>query len=148
MSLYDSVRDLPLLIEGYALGGLELQVSSGFLRKSTVIRLEGSGEEGVGVQIVRRSLEEPIRQIAANAGAEGSVVVERVKTLEPGMGFNALTGAYENMIKAGIIDPTKVTRSALQNAASIAAMLLTTETLITDKPKKEERTPQAPPMDY
>ena len=107
-----------------------------------------TGEEGVGVQIVRRSLEEPIRQIAANAGAEGSVVVERVKTLEPGMGFNALTGAYENMIKAGIIDPTKVTRSALQNAASIAAMLLTTETLITDKPKKEERTPQAPPMDY
>ena len=107
-----------------------------------------TGEEGVGVQIVRRSLEEPIRQIATNAGAEGSVVVERVKTLEPGMGFNALTGVYENMIKAGIIDPTKVTRSALQNAASIAAMLLTTETLITDKPKKEERTPQAPPMDY
>ena len=102
----------------------------------------------MGVQIVKRSLEDPLRQIATNAGAEGSVVVEKVKTLEPGHGYNAETGAYENMFKAGVIDPTKVTRSALQNAASIASMLLTTETLVTDKPKKEDKTPQAPPMDY
>ena len=113
--------------------------------------LEGqklTGEEAVGLQIVRRALEEPLRQIATNAGAEGSVVVEKVKTLEPGHGYNAESGHYENMFKAGVIDPTKVTRSALQNAASIASMLLTTETLVTDKPRKDEKTPSAPPMDY
>ncbi|MGE5528660.1 MAG: chaperonin GroEL [Patescibacteria group bacterium] len=111
--------------------------------------LKLEGEEAVGVQIVRRALEEPLRQIATNAGEEGSVVVEKVKTLKEGLGYNAQTGVYENMIKAGIADPTKVTRSALQNAASIAAMLLTTETLVTDKPKKEEKAaPATPPMDY
>jgi chaperonin GroEL len=95
-------------------------------------------DEKVGVDIVRRALEEPLRQIASNAGVEGSVVVEKVKTVDPGVGFNALTGEYVNMIEAGIVDPAKVTRSALQNAASISAMILTTETLVADKPEEEK----------
>ncbi len=106
-------------------------------------------DEKVGVDIVRRALEEPLRQIANNAGAEGSVVVEKVKALPDGMGFNALTGEYVNMIEAGIVDPAKVTRSALQNAASIAAMILTTETLVAEKPEKEKDTGMGggmPPM--
>jgi chaperonin GroEL len=89
-------------------------------------------DEATGVDIVRRSLSAPMRLIANNAGYEGSVVVEKIKELEPGMGFNAMTGEYVNMIKAGIVDPAKVTRSALQNAASAAAMLLTTEALVAD----------------
>jgi chaperonin GroEL len=93
-------------------------------------------DENTGISIIRKSLEEPLKQIAFNAGAEGSVVVEKVKSFEPGVGYNALTDKYEDMIKAGIVDPAKVTRSALQNAASIAAMLLTTECLIVDKPEK------------
>jgi chaperonin GroEL len=95
-------------------------------------------DEKVGVDIVRRALEEPLRQIASNAGVEGSVVVEKVKTVDPGVGFNALTGEYVNMIEAGIVDPAKVTRSALQNAASISAMILTTETLVAEKPEKNK----------
>src|SRR5947209_10565886 len=115
-------------------------------------RLALSGDEATGANILRRALEEPLRQIAFNAGAEGSVVVAAVKGFEPGKGFNALTGAYEDMFAAGIIDPVKVTRSGLQNAASIAGMLLTTETLITDLPEPE-RAPAMPPggmggMDY
>lgn len=105
-----------------------------------------SMDEKVGVDIIRRALEEPLRQIANNAGAEGSVVVEKVKELPAGMGFNALTGEYVNMIEAGIIDPAKVTRSALQNAASIAAMILTTETLVAEKPEKEKESREMPPM--
>jgi len=95
-------------------------------------------DEKVGVDIVRRALEEPLRQIAGNAGVEGSVVVEKVKTVDPGVGFNALTGEYVNMIESGIVDPAKVTRSALQNAASISAMILTTETLVADKPEEDK----------
>ncbi|SFR17645.1 chaperonin GroEL [Desulfoscipio geothermicus] len=95
-------------------------------------------DEKVGVDIVRRALEEPLRQIAGNAGVEGSVVVEKVKTVDPGVGFNALTGEYVNMIESGIVDPAKVTRSALQNAASISAMILTTETLVAEKPEKNK----------
>jgi len=98
-------------------------------------------DEKTGVDIIRRALEEPVRQIANNAGAEGSVVVEKVKTSESGIGFNALTGDYVNMIDAGIVDPAKVTRTALQNAASIAAMILTTETLVAEKPEKEKEMP-------
>lgn len=98
------------------------------------IQLEGDAK--TGVDIVKRALEEPLRQIANNAGLEGSVVVEKVKVTEKGMGFNALTEKYVNMIAEGIVDPAKVTRSALQNAASIAAMILTTETLISDKPEE------------
>ena len=94
--------------------------------------LKLEGDEGTGVDIVRRSLTAPMRLIANNAGYEGSVVVEKIKELDPGMGFDAMKGEYVNMIKAGIVDPAKVTRSAIQNAASAAAMLLTTEALVAD----------------
>ena len=100
------------------------------------------GDAKVGVEIVKRAIEEPVRQIANNAGQEGSVVAEAVKKSDKGIGFNALTNEYVDMIKAGIVDPAKVVRSALQNAASIAAMILTTETLVADKP---EPTPPPPP---
>jgi chaperonin GroEL len=106
-------------------------------------------DEQYGVAIVRRALEEPLRQIAQNAGWEGSVVVEKVKTLPKGHGFNALTEQFEDLVKAGVVDPTKVTRSALQNAASIAGMLLTTETLVVEKPeKKPAPAPGGGGMDY
>ncbi|MFO7814715.1 MAG: chaperonin GroEL [Halanaerobiales bacterium] len=95
-------------------------------------------DEATGVDIVRRSLSAPMRLIANNAGYEGSVVVEKIKELEPGMGFDAMKGEYVNMIKAGIVDPAKVTRSALQNAASAAAMLLTTEALVADTSEDED----------
>jgi chaperonin GroEL len=97
-----------------------------------------SGDEATGAQIVRRALEEPIKQIAYNAGLEGGVVVEKVRALPAGSGLNAGTGEYEDLFKAGVIDPTKVTRSALQNAASIAALFLTTEAVVADKPEKEK----------
>jgi chaperonin GroEL len=107
------------------------------------IKLEDS-EEQVGVEIVRRSLEEPIRMIVANAGAEGSLVVEKVRaSKDDAFGYNALTDEYENLVQAGVIDPTKVTRTALQNAASIASLLLTTEALIVEK-KEEKSAPAAP----
>jgi chaperonin GroEL len=93
-------------------------------------------DEDTGIKIVRKALEEPLRQIANNAGMEGSVVVEKVKEQKKGIGYNAITGNYENMIAQGIVDPAKVTRSALQNAASIAALLLTTECLVADKPEE------------
>lgn len=99
-------------------------------------------EEALAIGIMRRALEEPLRQIAHNAGVDGSVIAEEVKKRDGAMGYNALSGQYEDMIKAGIIDPAKVTRSALQNATSIAGMFLTTETIITDIPKKDE--PAAP----
>lgn len=101
-------------------------------------------EEAVAVNILRRALEEPLRQIAENAGVDGAVVAEEVKKKVGNVGYNAATGVYEDMIKAGIVDPTKVTRSALQNAASIAGMFLTTEAVVTDLPKKDE--PAMPPM--
>jgi chaperonin GroEL len=100
--------------------------------------LKVQGEEEVGVRILRRAMEEPLRQISANAGKDGAVVVEEVKKQTGSMGYNAETDTYEDMIKSGIIDPAKVTRSALQNATSVAALFLTTECVITEKPKKEE----------
>lgn len=109
-------------------------------------KLEVEGDEKVGVNIVKRAIEEPVRQIAQNAGLEGSVVVENVKKAGTGIGFNALKNEYVDMLKAGIVDPAKVTRSALQNAASIASMVLTTETLVADKPEKEAAAPAAPGM--
>ncbi|MDN5325657.1 MAG: chaperonin GroEL [Moorella sp. (in: firmicutes)] len=115
-----------------------------------VEKIQAEGDEAVGVRIVRRALEEPLRQIAANAGLEGSVIVERVRSEQPGIGFDAVKEEYVDMIKAGIVDPAKVTRSALQNAASIASMLLTTEAIIAEIPK-EEKAPAMPPgggMDY
>jgi len=114
-------------------------------------RLQLTGDEKTGIDILRRALEEPLRQISFNAGAEGSVVVAAVKGFEPGKGYNALTGEYQDMFQAGVIDPVKVTRSALQSAASIAGMLLTTETIITDLPEKNSAAPSMPPgggMDY
>ena len=95
------------------------------------------GDQKTGAKILARALEEPVRQIAANAGQEGSVIVEHVKNSDKGVGFNALTGDYVNMLQAGIVDPTKVTRSAVQNAASISAMFLTTEAAVVDLPSKE-----------
>jgi len=108
-------------------------------------KMELEGEEQNGVKLVMRAVEEPIRQIANNAGAEGSVVVEKVKESKGGNGFNAETGVYEDLMKAGIIDPTKVTRFALQNAASVAALLLTTEAMVAEKPKEKDDMPPMPP---
>ena len=108
-------------------------------------KLNVEGDVKVGVEIVRRAVEAPVRQIAENAGLEGSVVVDSVKKAGDGVGFNALENTYVDMIGAGIVDPAKVTRSALQNAASIAAMVLTTETLVTDKPEPETPAPAGAP---
>jgi chaperonin GroEL len=99
-------------------------------------KVDLEGDELTGAAIVRRALEEPLKQIAHNAGLEGGVIVEKVRALDPGHGLNAATGEYQDMIKAGVVDPTKVTRSALQNAASIAALFLTTEAVVADKPEK------------
>jgi chaperonin GroEL len=101
-------------------------------------------DEQIGVEIVKRALQEPLRMLASNAGVEGSVVVQRVLEQTGSMGYNVATGEYEDMLKAGILDPTKVTRTALQNAASIAALLLTTEALVTEIPEKE-KAPAGPP---
>ena len=109
-------------------------------------KLEAEGDVKTGINIVRRAIEEPVRQIANNAGLEGSVVVAEVKKAGVGIGYDAANDKYVNMIEAGIVDPAKVTRSALQNAASIAAMVLTTETLVADKPAPEGAAPAAPAM--
>ena len=107
-------------------------------------RIKATGDEKTGVEIVKRAIEEPVRQIAYNAGLEGAVIVDTIKRSRKGFGFNALTEEYVDMIEAGIVDPTKVTRSALQNAASIAAMILTTESIVADKPAKEAAAPAMP----
>ncbi len=104
--------------------------------------IEGAtGDVKTGMMIVLKALEEPVKQIAANAGLEGSVIVEKVKSSATGIGFNALTEEYVNMVEAGIVDPTKVARSALQNAASVASMILTTESVVADKPAPEQAMP-------
>ena len=108
-------------------------------------KIKTEGDVKVGIEIVKRAVEAPVRQIAENAGLEGSVVVDSVKKAGDGVGFNALENSYVDMIGAGIVDPAKVTRSALQNAASIAAMVLTTETLVTDKPEPEAPMPAGAP---
>ena len=102
------------------------------------------GEEQLGANLIKRALEEPMRQIANNAGFEGSVVVQHVMEGEGSFGFNAETGTYEDLMKSGIVDPTKVTRFALQNAASVAGLLMTTEAMVAEKPKKEK--PSSPAM--
>ncbi|MHB1927512.1 MAG: chaperonin GroEL [Leptospirillum sp.] len=115
------------------------------LRSSAVLdSLKVEGDQKIGVNIIRRALEEPLRQIAQNAGLEGSVVVQKVKSEKGTMGFDAATETYVDMIQAGIIDPTKVTRSALQNAASVASLMLTTEVMIADIPEKEPKAPAMP----
>lgn len=108
--------------------------------------LEATGDVQTGINLVKRAVEEPLRQIAYNAGLEGSVVVEKVKNTEADVGFNALTEEYIDMVKAGIVDPAKVTRSALQNAASIASLVLTTETIVADKVEENAAAPAMPPM--
>ena len=96
------------------------------------------GDEAVGAEIVRRALEFPTRQLANNAGQEGALIVPEVKKRSGNEGFNVATGKYEDLVKAGVVDPTKVTRTALQNAASISALMLTTEALVTEMPEKEK----------
>jgi chaperonin GroEL len=105
--------------------------------------LKVEGDQKVGVEIVRKAIESPVRWIAANAGEEGSIVVQRVKEAKDEEGFNAATGKYENLVQAGVIDPTKVVRTALQNAASIASLLLTTEALVSEIPEEKKEAPAA-----
>ncbi len=124
--------------EGISAGG-----SVALLRTAKAIdALQLEGDEAVGAQIVRRAIEAPLRQLCANAGEEGALVVKEVLSFKGNMGYNVATGKFEDLLKAGVVDPTKVTRSALQNAASVAGLLLTTECMITDKP--EEKQPAAP----
>jgi chaperonin GroEL len=109
-------------------------------------KLKLDGDQQIGVTIVKKSLEEPLKMIAANAGMEGSIVVEKVKEKKGAFGFNARTDEYEDMISAGVIDPTKVTRFALQNAASVASLMLTTQCMIADKPEEKGAGGGMPPM--
>ena len=137
----DAVRNAKAAVEeGVVAGGGVALLQAG---QTAFDKLDLSGDEATGAAIVRRAVEEPLKQIAVNAGLEGGVVVEKVKTLSAGHGLNADDGKYVNMFKAGIIDPAKVTRSALQNAASIAGLFLTTEAVIAEKPEKE-KLPAAP----
>ena len=108
--------------------------------------VEATGDEATGVNIVKDALEAPVRQIAENAGVEGSVIVNQLKSEKPGIGYNAADGKFEDMVKAGIVDPTKVTRSALQNAASVSALLLTTEAVVADKPDDSKNNAPAAPQ--
>jgi chaperonin GroEL len=107
-------------------------------------KVDLEGDEATGTRIVFKALEEPIKQIAENAGLEGGVVIEKVRGLGNGQGLNADSGEYGDMLKAGIVDATKVTRSALQNAASIAALFLTTEAVVAEKPEKPAPAPAMP----
>jgi chaperonin GroEL len=132
----DAVRNAKAAVEeGIVAGGGVSLMQAGSLAFE---KLELTGDEATGANIVRVALEAPLKQIAMNAGLEGGVVAEKVRGLPAGHGLNAATGEYEDLIKAGIIDPAKVTRSALQNAASIAALFLTTEAVVADKPEKEK----------
>ncbi|MEV0593028.1 chaperonin GroEL [Nonomuraea cavernae] len=138
----DAVRNAKAAVEeGIVPGGGVALLQAG---AKAFDKLELSGDEATGAAIVRKALEEPLKQIAINAGLEGGVVVEKVRHLTPGEGLNAATGEYVNMFEAGIIDPAKVTRSALQNAASIAALFLTTEAVIAEKPEKNPAAPAMP----
>jgi len=130
----DAVRNAKAAVEEgiVAGGGVALIQAS----KNAFAGLQLSGDEATGANIVRVACEAPLKQIAVNAGLEGGVVAEKVRHLDKAQGLNAATGEYEDLVKAGIIDPVKVTRSALQNAASIAALFLTTEAVIADKPEK------------
>ena len=138
----DAVRNAKAAVEEgiVAGGGVALLQAS----KKAFDKLKLSGDEATGAKIVEFAVEAPLKQIAINAGLEGGVIVEKVRHLDPGMGLDASTGEYVDMIKNGIIDPAKVTRSALQNAASIAALFLTTEAVIADKPEPKPAMPAAP----
>ena len=129
----DAVRNAKAAVEeGIVAGGGVALLQAG---KIAFAKLSLTGDEATGAKIVELAIEAPLKQIAMNAGLEGGVIVEKVRHLDAGFGLNAATGEYVDMIKAGIIDPAKVTRSALANAASIAALFLTTEAVITDKPE-------------
>jgi chaperonin GroEL len=138
----DAVRNAKAAVEEGIVsgGGVALLQAS----KKAFEKLKLTGDEATGAKIVELAVEAPLKQIAMNAGLEGGVVVEKVRNLAAGHGLNAATGEYVDMIKAGIIDPAKVTRSALQNAASIAALFLTTEAVIADKPEPKSAAPAAP----
>jgi chaperonin GroEL len=138
----DAVRNAKAAVEeGIVSGGGVALVQAG---KTAFDKLDLSGDEATGANIVKLALDAPLRQIAVNAGLEGGVVVERVRNLSAGHGLDASTGEYVDMLSAGIIDPAKVTRSALQNAASIAALFLTTEVVVADKPEREKAPAGAP----
>ncbi|MFI5840431.1 chaperonin GroEL [Catenuloplanes sp. NPDC051500] len=138
----DAVRNAKAAVEeGIVPGGGVALVQAG---KTAFDKLDLVGDEATGANIVKVALDAPLRQIAVNAGLEGGVVVEKVRNLEAGFGLNAATGEYVDLLKAGIIDPAKVTRSALQNAASIAALFLTTEAVVADKPEKNPAPAGAP----
>ncbi|HCT78485.1 MAG TPA: chaperonin GroEL [Micromonosporaceae bacterium] len=138
----DAVRNAKAAVEeGIVAGGGVALVQAG---KTAFDKLDLSGDEATGANIVKVALDAPLRQIAVNAGLEGGVVSEKVRNLELGWGLNAATGEYVDMLKAGIIDPAKVTRSALQNAASIAGLFLTTEAVVADKPEKASAAPAGP----
>jgi chaperonin GroEL len=124
--------------EGIVAGGGTAYINA--IPKVAELLKDAHGDEKTGIQIIVKALEEPVRQIAANAGLEGSVIVDKIKNSAVGVGFDVLKEEYTDMISSGIVDPTKVTRSALQNAASVASMVLTTESVVADKPEKE------PPM--
>lgn len=127
--------------EGISAGG-----GVALLRTASAIdKLELEGDEEIGAQIVRRAIESPLRQLCANAGEEGALVVKEVLKSKGNMGYNVATGKFEDLFKAGVVDPTKVTRSALQNAASVASLLLTTECMIADKPEEKPATPMGDP---
>ena len=138
----DAVRNAKAAVEeGIVAGGGVALLQAG---AKAFDKLDLSGDEATGANIVRMALEAPLKQIAVNAGLEGGVVVEKVRNLPPGEGLNAATGEYVDLFETGIIDPAKVTRSALQNAASIAALFLTTEAVIADKPEKAGAAPAMP----
>jgi chaperonin GroEL len=135
----DAVRNAKAAVEeGIVAGGGVALIQAA---KVAFAKLKLEGDEATGAKIVEASVDAPLKQIAVNAGLEGGVVVEKVRNLETGFGLNAATGEYVDMIKAGIIDPAKVTRSALQNASSIAALFITTEAVIADKPEKAAAAP-------
>ena len=128
--------------EGFVPGGGTALVN--VIPDIEAVEKDVSGDEATGVKIVKNALEAPVRQIAENAGVEGSVIVNQLKNEKPGVGYNAADGKFEDMIDAGIVDPTKVTRSALQNATSVSALLLTTEAVVADKPEPKDAAPAAP----
>ncbi|GAB1511266.1 chaperonin GroEL [Actinophytocola sp. KF-1] len=142
----DAVRNAKAAVEeGIVAGG------GVALLQAAEVAFEGlklTGDEATGANIVRVAIEAPLKQIAVNAGLEGGVVADKVRSLPQGQGLNALTGEYEDLVAAGVIDPAKVTRSALQNAASIAALFLTTEAVVAEKPEKEEKAPAGAGMDF
>jgi chaperonin GroEL len=132
--------------EGIVPGGGSVLIS--IIPAVQKVKKKVNGDEKIGVEIVEKALEEPLKQLAANAGFEGSVVVEKVKSLPKGQSINVLTGEYGDMIKMGIVDPAKVTRSALQNAASIGSLILTTEALVAEKPEEEKKSGPPMPPEY